>query len=437
MTHTETAHPRNCNSELTATQSKTRNIVLPISLQEYQEQMATPKTARECIDAHQQMYPHLFPPLIKNGYQLHGSIKSKKMEGVEFQRIRIMETINEQSKLVAYQIRSCDILSYNRGTVAEVEYPLLLMQLGVPTWIIVLGYGRDEMYWYRTFRSFGHYSLVGTTVQDPTKMPEDVGGDEKHTHRNGEKAYIATTVGENCILGVSVSNTADQAGLKRAYGEFKAEATDLDPNYAPKTVNTDGWGATKKVWKELYPAITLILCFLHGYLKIRDRSKKKYKDWFEQIGDKVWEIYRCEKAEEFLEQCTNLEQWAMTQIPLQGTPLLEAVRKLCNRKQEYVKSYAHPTCLRTSNMIDRKMKAMDKWLFNRQYFSGHLDSSNDAVRAWALLHNFRPYCPRAKIRKEYQSPAHQLNKIVYRENWLENLLVSTSCQPIRRKHRKS
>ncbi|MFQ5433526.1 MAG: hypothetical protein ACE5FD_01485, partial [Anaerolineae bacterium] len=50
------------------------------------------------------------------------------------------------------------------------------------------------------------------------------------------------------------------------------------------------------------------------------------------------------------------------------------------------------------------------------------------TRSWALLHNFRPYCPRAKVREICQSPAHKLNGFVYRDNWLENLLVATSLQ---------
>ncbi|MCB8951383.1 MAG: hypothetical protein H6650_21840 [Ardenticatenales bacterium] len=58
------------------------------------------------------------------------------------------------------------------------------------------------------------------------------------------------------------------------------------------------------------------------------------------------------------------------------------------------------------------------------------------TRAWALLHNFRPYCPRSKVSKEYQSPAHKLNGFVYRENWLENLLVASSNQGFRCSHKK-
>ncbi|MCP4358417.1 MAG: hypothetical protein GY796_10415 [Chloroflexi bacterium] len=50
------------------------------------------------------------------------------------------------------------------------------------------------------------------------------------------------------------------------------------------------------------------------------------------------------------------------------------------------------------------------------------------TRSWALLHNFWPYCLRAKAPEIYQSPAYKLNGFVYRDNWLENLLVATSFQ---------
>ena len=55
-----------------------------------------------------------------------------------------------------------------------------------------------------------------------------------------------------------------------------------------------------------------------------------------------------------------------------------------------------------------------------------------AVRGWALLHNFLPYCPRTLSATKYQSPAHQLNGFVYHDNWLQNLLVSASMGGYRR-----
>jgi len=49
------------------------------------------------------------------------------------------------------------------------------------------------MFWYRAEAGSGNFSVVGTTVKDPEKP-------EKHTRLNGERRYIATTAGEDCIL---------------------------------------------------------------------------------------------------------------------------------------------------------------------------------------------------------------------------------------------
>ena len=39
----------------------------------------------------------------------------------------------------------------------------------------------------------------------------------------------------------------------RAYGVFAAEARDVEPEYAPETVNTDGWAATRNAFLALFP----------------------------------------------------------------------------------------------------------------------------------------------------------------------------------------
>ena len=77
-------------------------------------------------------------------------------------------------------------------------------------------------------------------------------------------------------------------------------------------------------------------------------------------------------------------------------------------------------------MLDRLLDPLDRCLYSARYFHGHLMSAEYQVRAWALLHNFQPYCPRAKIRETYQSPFHKLNGFVYHDNWLQNLLVASS-----------
>ena len=84
----------------------------------------------------------------------------------------------------------------------------------------------------------------------------------------------------------------------------------------------------------------------------------------------------------------------------------------------------------TSNMLDRLMQKMDRYLFMMRYFHGHLDSAELSIRAWALAQNFLPYCSRTAQYKSFSSPAHQLNKSTYHDNWLQNLLISASLQPL-------
>ena len=74
--------------------------------------------------------------------------------------------------------------------------------------------------------------------------------------------------------------------MTQAYGVFKDEAQTLSPYYSPLTATTDGWAATKNALMTLFPTMVLIQCFLHLYIKLRDRSKRKstnhaYKTWFE------------------------------------------------------------------------------------------------------------------------------------------------------------
>ena len=124
------------------------------------------------------------------------------------------------------------------------------------------------------------------------------------------------------------------------------------------------------------------------------------------------------------------------QLVLAG-PALDAVQKLCAKADSFALAFDHPTAYRTSNMIDRHMIPLDRWLCSARHFHGHWTSAELQIRAWVLFHDFMPYCPRAKIREQAISPAHQLNGFVYQANWLHNLLISTSCAGLRTNHRKS
>lgn len=371
-------------------------------------------------------YPELFPEEIKAGYHLHDRRLSKKQSGLPIRRIKLLQLGPDQKDIVL-SIHPSFVMPYMTGLTADIEKALYLTQYAVPLSALTYVFGRHDQYWYRIMTQFGRYGMVQTTVQQPETMPEQLLADEKHSRFNGRKCYIATTAGEDCFLGASVSLKADEAALLDSYGDFKEEAGLFHPDYHPQTVNTDGWAATQKAWSILFPKIVIIECFLHAFISIRSRCSKKWKAVWPQIQQQVWDIYEAHTATLFLSQVAQLAEWAS--LHLEGSAL-KAVNKLCQKAPHFAKWYDHQEARRTSNMIDRLMIPMDRWLENRRYFHGHLISAERAIRSWALLKNFMPYCPRAKVSEQWISPSHKLNGKVYHENWLHNLLISTSNSPV-------
>jgi hypothetical protein len=293
----------------------------------------------------------------------------------------------------------------------------------VPPWALAYVFGRDESYWYRLENRFGRNSIVGTTVKKAENLPKDLLADEKHTHFNGDKAYIATTVGQDCVLGASIALGADQKSLTEAYGHFKTETQNVSPDYSPDTLNADGWLSTHLAWLNLFPLMTVVLCFLHAFINIRSRCKGM-KAHYQTIKSKVWDTYHALDPDTFMTKIAELKTWAEATLPT-GTGL-EAVLKLCAKAPQFLLACQHPAAYRTSNMVDQHMDAMNRYLDSCKYYHGHLMSAEYGIRAWALLHNYWPYCPRAKVTDQYQSPAHKLNGQVYHDNWLHNLLISAS-----------
>ena len=374
------------------------------------------------LDSYIEKWPELFPSEIRHGYQLHGTRGSKKLEEFEMQRIKLNER-DRDGKNIVLSIKPSYIMPYMTGYTDEVEKAHFLRNYGVPYSALTYVFGRSDSYWYRQTTHFGRYSLVETTVQTPENLPEELLADEKHSRMQGEKCYIATTVGNDCVLGAAVTTSADEAGLTSAYRTFKDEALSLSPEYQPNTVNTDGWSATQKAWQSLFPLVVVIECILHAFISIRSRCKKKFKELWPEIQDKFWNLYDSDTDDDFLKALDDFQKWAADSL---SGSALDAVNKLANKSAIFVRWYQHPTARRTSNMIDRHMLPMDRHIHSMQYFHGHLASSERAIRAWALVHNFAPYCPRSASGAHWHSPDHKLNGHFYHENWLHNLLVSTS-----------
>ena len=100
------------------------------------------------------------------------------------------------------------------------------------------------MFWYRMECGLGRFSVVGTTVRTAT-LPQHLLADEHHQVLDGQKVYIATTVGNGRCLGAGAGLGGRERRVEVAYQVFKDEACDVSPKYSPKTVSTDGWKGTQ------------------------------------------------------------------------------------------------------------------------------------------------------------------------------------------------
>lgn len=401
-----------------------RTIRLPLTEADYERFLSESEWAREQLDRLYVQHPELFPEGWRQGYVFYGFTQASRKQHLRCRRVRL------RASTEVFSIAPAFVMPYMTAPVAEVEKALFLMRFHVPCWALAYVFGRDAMYWYRLQQGLGRFSVVGTTIKAPERLPQDLVADEKHSRLEGEKLYIATTAGEGCILGASVTDSASEAALTQAYGVFAEEAQALAPDYVPETVNTDGWPATQGAWKALFPTITVILCFLHAFLKIRDRATKALAEYFEQVSQKVWRAYRAPNKAAFAQRLRRLREWAKAKLP--DSPMKNHTLDLCDKRARFSRCYDHERAHRTSNLVDRLMKFLDRACFNAQYFHGTLASAEGRVRALALLWNFCPSSPRTVQKHQGQRcPAERLNHKRYAENWLENLLVSGSMNGLR------
>jgi hypothetical protein len=402
-----------------ASSRKNRSICLPISKADYMEQIYNASEVRRVLTRIIAEYPELFPPEIAAGFCMKDIRVSKKL-AMPIRRIEVAGT--------NYTLRPSFIMPHSTGWTDEVEKALFLRKFNVPFWALAHLFGKDPTYWYRLENQLGRNSIVGTTVKHGDKIPDDLAADEKHTWIGGNKCYVATTVASECILGVSIAENAGEDALRTAYGVFKQELQCIKPDYQPKTVNTDGWSATQKAWKTLFSSIVLICCFLHVYVKIRDRAKKKHRPIFLEVATRLWNCYHAQNRSSFSQRVRRLVEWGQHH----GIPdtLLAPLKKLNDNRAAYANAYEFPGAHRTSNMLDRLMQRMDQHLFCTRYFHGSISSAELNIRGWALIHNFAPSNPLTvrKYGNGLASPAERLNKKRYHHSWLQNLLVSASLR---------
>jgi hypothetical protein len=282
---------------------------LPISEADYERFMSENEFAKAQLDELYARHPELFPAGFDQGYGLYGFTEPSRKQRLRCRRVRL------SADATVWTVAPAFVMPYMTARVAEVDKALWLMRFHVPCWALAYVVGRDAMCWYRLEQSLGRFSVVGTTVKTPQRLPQDLGAEEKHSRLDGEKIYIATTAGAGCILGASVSDSAAEAALTDAYGGVAEAACELDPDYAYETVNTAGWAATQGAWKRLFASITVILCVLQAFLKIRDRATNGLAECFEQVGKKVWRAYRAPSKAAFAQRLRRLREWAEQTLP--------------------------------------------------------------------------------------------------------------------------
>lgn len=399
-----------------------KTIVLPFEEATYDTFVTDRAAYKAFIMEQMQRYPELFPPSMKDGWSFYGLTRpSGKQNG--FQLRRILTKADRE----VWQIRPSFMMPYMTCDTVTAE-SILFLANWAPDWALARVFKKDVMMIYRLKTHMGRYNMVGTTVKAPTQLPTDLGADEKHSRISGKKVYIATTVGKGCFLGGAVSQGAGEAELTDAYGRFQQEAQQVQSDYQPSTVNTDGWKATMNAWRTLFPNICVIQCFLHAVLGIRNVATKATKSLYDDMIGKAWQVYEAKTKRSFAQRIRRFREWGDT---LKESPLKTRLQKLCEKKADFLPAYDFPDCLRTSNMIDRLMKGMDRYLFAKHYFHGTLMSAEYGIRAYCLLSNFRPYAynPANELSpSETRSPFTELNGFSYHPCWLQNMLIATSKQ---------
>lgn len=412
--------PSEENNAQPGSERKPRSLCLPFTNEaEYERCLTDRDQCRSYLREQYRHHPELFPPGWEGGFHFHGFVHSRK-QGLRQRRVKLKANGH------AYQIRPSFLMPYMIGRTPAVEKALFLRRWGVPFEALTYVFGRDPMYWYRAYISLGRNALVGTTIKHAEVLPEHVIADEKHSRLDGQKVFVPTTVAGECILGAQVVEQADTEHLEQGYQVFRDEAQAVQGDYAPHTVNTDKWESTRQAWQHLFPGITLILCFLHAVLKIKNRCRTAPQLW-QQVRQKVWQVYQGETLRHFAQRLRRLREWTDAQSML--WPVKEQLRALCARAADFKIAYRHPGAFRTSNMLERLMDYQDRLLYTMRYFHGTPVSATLYVRAMALVWNFHPYDRRTQQKYGVGgSPFERLNGFRYHDNWLENLMVAASLR---------
>src|SRR5438067_733448 len=120
-----------------------KQIVIPMTRTQYDDLWLQADRVRAFLAECARAAPELFPAGFDRGYRLHGfGRESRKLPGVRLRKVVLADG-------TSYWLRPSFVTSYMTGTVEELAYPLLLAAQGVAPWLLTIGFGHSDMYWYR------------------------------------------------------------------------------------------------------------------------------------------------------------------------------------------------------------------------------------------------------------------------------------------------
>lgn len=144
-------------------------IVIAMNWPEYDRIWGGPAAFRRRLQEQFECAPELFPDGFAQGFKLDGLLpESKKLACV---RLRMI-VLRDDS---IYELCPSLALPYMVGTIEDlVEAPLLLLSFGVPNWVVPKIVGRSDVYCHRILERWGRCGLIGTTVCNAERLPEDL-----------------------------------------------------------------------------------------------------------------------------------------------------------------------------------------------------------------------------------------------------------------------
>jgi hypothetical protein len=124
--------------------------------------------------------------------------------------------------------------------------------------------------------------------------------------------------------------------LEKASGVFASDARPLDAHDAPQTVKTEGGQAPQGAWQALCTPLTVLLCVLHAFRKMRARATQTLGEGLAQVQKRVGEASHAPSTRALSHRLRRLRPWAATAIPegvMQSHPL-----DWCNKRAQCSKS---------------------------------------------------------------------------------------------------